>query len=94
MRVRWTSLAIGDLSHAHDYVSEGSPAAAARLIGRIEVAVATLARHPHLGRAGRVEGTREFAVAGTPYVVIYCLEDRSLAVLAVVHGARKWPDPH
>src|SRR5437764_1785820 len=45
------------------------PAAAPRVIERIRTAVERLQEFPFLGRPGRVEGTRELVIAGTPYIV-------------------------
>jgi toxin ParE1/3/4 len=51
-----------------------------------------LATFPERGRQGRIEGTRELVVAGTPFVVAYRIRSREMEVLAIVHGARRWPD--
>ena len=55
-------------------------------------AVEQLVDHPHLGRPGRVEGTREFVIAGTPFIVVYRVVNNRLRILSVIHGARRWPD--
>ena len=47
---------------------------------------------PYLGRAGRVTGTRELVMSRTPYIVAYRIHADVLEVLAVVHGARRWPE--
>ena len=71
MRVVWTRRAIVNLHQAREYIRQDNPAAAARMGGRIEQAAVALARFPESGRAGKVEGTRELIVTGTPYLVIY-----------------------
>lgn len=43
--------------------------------------------HP---REGRVAGSIELAVLGTPFVVGYQIKGNEVWVLAVMHGARKW----
>jgi len=50
-----------------------------------------LARHPAMGRAGRVPGTRELVVSGTPYVIPYRVRGEVLEVLRVFRAARQWP---
>jgi toxin ParE1/3/4 len=62
------------------------------LVTRIVEAIETLCDHPHLGRPGRVAGTRELVIAETPYVVPYRVVDDGVEILAVIHGARRWPD--
>jgi len=47
---------------------------------------------PMLGRAGRVEGTRELVVLRTPYVIAYRFLADEVTLLHVFHGARLWPD--
>jgi toxin ParE1/3/4 len=45
-----------------------------------------------LGRAGRVEGTRELAVLRTPYVIAYRFVANEVTLLHIFHGARLWPE--
>lgn len=91
MRVRWTRLALADLAAARDYIAREAPEAAARVVDRIEGAVRNLERHPALGRPGRVDGTRELVVPGTPFIVPYRVHGDSVEILALLHAARRWP---
>ena len=50
--------------------------------------IAVLAEHQGSGRAGRVEGTREWVLAGTPYIVVYRMSSGAIEVLRVLHGAQ------
>ena len=43
------------------------------------------------GRPGRIAGSRELVVAGTPYVIPYRLRIDWLEIIAVFHGGQKWP---
>lgn len=54
-------------------------------------AVERLAARPNLGRPGRVAGTRELVIPGTPYVIPYRLRGDGLEIIAVFHGRQKWP---
>lgn len=92
MRVVWTRPAARDLEAIGDFVAKDNPAAAATLVARLMDAARRLADHPESGRAGRVAGTRELVVAGTPFVVPYRVREGRVEVLAVFHGARRWPD--
>jgi toxin ParE1/3/4 len=91
VKLRWTRLAIKDLDRAHEYVAEDNPSAANHLIDRIEEAVRVLRQHPTAGRNGRLKGTRELVVTGTPFVIPYRVRRNAVEILAVIHGARKWP---
>lgn len=91
MRVRWLRTALANLDAEARYISRDSPAAAARIVSKIEKAVQTLKKHPSMGRAGRVSGTRELVVPGTPYIVPYRVRDEAIEVLRVFHDARRWP---
>jgi toxin ParE1/3/4 len=92
VKLRWTRLAIKDLDRAHAYMAEDNPAAANHLIDRIEKAVQVLRQHPAAGRKGRLTGTRELVVIGTPFVIPYRVRSNTIEILAVIHGARKWHD--
>ena len=91
MKLRWTDGAVENLQSAYAYLEAENSRAAGDMVDRIVSAVETLGRFPQLGRAGRVEGTRELVVTGTPFVVGYRVNRDFVQILAVLHGARKWP---
>jgi toxin ParE1/3/4 len=91
VKLRWTNGAVEDLQSAHDYLEAENPRAAWDAVARIMSAVERLQQFPHMGRLGRVEGSRELVVTGTPFVVGYRLKGEYVQVLAVLHAARKWP---
>lgn len=92
MRITWLRSSLSDLAAIELYVERDNPAAARAVKRRVVEAVAHLGRQPDLGRAGRVAGTRELVVSGTPYIVAYTVLAAEIVVLAVIHGARKWPE--
>jgi toxin ParE1/3/4 len=92
MTLHWTRLALEDLDHAYQYIVKQNPAAACRVIERIEAGLRALSNHPHIGRAGRVAGTLELVVAGTPFVIPYRIKQQRIELLAVIHAAHRWPD--
>jgi len=93
MRPVWTPSAIGDLASVRAYIAEHDPAAAQRIVRRIVDSVETaLPQSPEMGRPGRVPGTRELVITGTPFIVPYRLRGETIQVLRVYHGARRWPE--
>lgn len=90
-RLVWLEDAVDDIGDVVDYVRADNPDAAARLAGRIRMAVAGLADMPGIGRTGRVPATRELVIAGTAYVVVYRDAGDRVEIIAVRHGARRWP---
>ncbi|MFI5088676.1 MAG: type II toxin-antitoxin system RelE/ParE family toxin [Terriglobales bacterium] len=91
LRVRWLRTALANLEAHAQYIARDNPAAARRVVAAIERAVAQVADYPALGRPGRVEGTRELVVHGTPYIVPYRVLGQTVQILRVFHAARKWP---
>ena len=91
MRTKWLRAALQNLDAEAEYIARDSPAAAARTVSAIAKAVQQLEAYPALGRPGRVTGTRELVVAGTPYIVPYRVRHDIVEVLRVFHGARRWP---
>jgi len=84
----WTQPALRQLAEAREYIAIDNPTAARAQIGKIELTVNRLKAFPMVGHAGMLPGTREFAVPGTPYTVVYRLLDNRLRILAILHGAR------
>lgn len=92
MNVVWTRPALRALEAIGDYIGADNPKAAEQTIRRILERVDELGMHPHTGRPGRIAGTREVVVTGTPFVVPYRVRNEAVEVLSVFHGARKWPE--
>lgn len=91
MKVEWLPEAEGNRASQLAYIAERNPRAAVDMGDAILAAVARLADYPGSGRPGRVQGTRELVVTGTPYVVVYRVEPSAVTILRVLHGARRWP---
>lgn len=91
MTIVWSPRAIEHLAHLRAYIAHDNPTAAQRMGGPLIDAVERLAELPNLGRPGRVAGTRELVVPGTPSVIPYRLRGDRLEVIAVFHGRQKWP---
>ncbi|MDP1634170.1 MAG: type II toxin-antitoxin system RelE/ParE family toxin [Gallionellaceae bacterium] len=90
--VFWLKEALADLRGIHAYIARDNPAAAGRVIKNIRESVDILKEHPGIGRAGRLEGTRELVIRQYPYIVAYRSIDPAVHILAVVHTSRLWPE--
>jgi toxin ParE1/3/4 len=82
---------LANLEAEAEYIAQNNPAAASRMVATIADAVQRLSQHPSLGRAGRVPGTRELVIAGTPYIIPYRVRFGEVQVLRVFHARRRWP---
>ncbi len=92
MRIGWHPNALDDIRGIEAFIEWDNPPAAQAMETRIRAVVEILAEHPNLGRPGRVSGTRELIVAGTPYLVAYAVLGDEVRILAVLHTAQKWPE--
>jgi toxin ParE1/3/4 len=89
----WSPEAIADLVALRAYIEQDDPAAAQRVALHIIHNIETLLpESPEMGRPGRVPGTRELVIPRTPFVVPYRLVAKTIHVLRIFHGARKWPE--
>ena len=91
MRLRWTTPAANDLYNIAQRVQEGSPSAATTVATALYDGCDSLRKFPHLGRKGRIEGTRELVFSGLPYIVVYRIRDQVVEVARIYHGAQDWP---
>jgi toxin ParE1/3/4 len=87
----WSTAASEQLAELHEYISESSVLAADRQVTILVGAINILAGFPEIGRIGRRRGTRELVVSDTPYVVAYRIKKSIIEILAVLHGAQRWP---
>ncbi len=51
---------------------------------------AALADFPRRGRPGRVGGTRELVIVGTPFIVVYRIRD-AVEIVGFLHARQQWP---
>jgi toxin ParE1/3/4 len=91
MRVRWTTEAADDLKRICDYIAESRPESAQRVAQSVVERIGALETFPHLGRPGRVQGTREVVFPPLPFVAIYEVREEQTIVLRILHGAQQWP---
>ncbi len=91
MRVEWLPEAQRSLTAQLEWIAERHPWAALDVGDAIHAAVGRLSNYPAMAPSGRVPGTRELAVVGTPYIVVYCIEPSAVVILRVLHGAQRWP---
>jgi toxin ParE1/3/4 len=92
VKVEWSPQALNDLKEIYGRIAPDNPKAARGLHARILSCVSLLLTSPYMGRPGRVAGTREMVVAGTPYIVPYRIAQDRLQILRVYHGSRQWPE--
>lgn len=90
MELNWTPGALRDLDDAGDYIAQDNFQAAKEMAQSVQDAVKYLEIHPALGRPGRLHGTRELVVSGTPFIVVYRVRLDVIQILRVLHHARKW----
>jgi toxin ParE1/3/4 len=92
VKIVWTEPARQDLRQVFIYIAKDSPKAAAKVLSLIKERTVLLQDNPLLGRTGRVDGTRELVITGSPYILPYRLKENQIQILAVFHSARQWPE--
>jgi len=92
VKLVWSAFALSDRDGIFTHIVAENPRAAIALDERIAAAAHRLVEFPESGRPGRVAGTRELVIVGTPYVAAYAVTESSIRILRILHGAQKWPD--
>jgi len=92
LNVSFTPQAREDLAAIRDWIAEDDERAADRVVARIVQTAMMFGQFPMLGRAGLVDGTREFSVVGLPYLIVYRIASKvEVDVLTVLHTRRRYP---
>ena len=90
MKICWAAAAEQDRAEILEFIAQDNSRAAVVMDERFAAAVARLADHPLLGRAGLVPGTRELTPHES-YRLVYEVQGDAVWILALVHTARMWP---
>ncbi|MFL0693755.1 type II toxin-antitoxin system RelE/ParE family toxin [Rhizobium sp. TH135] len=92
MNVKFSPQAKADLIAIHAYIADQDALAAARILSRLRQVTDTLGHFPTLGRPGAISETREFAVPGLPYTVVYrVVSTAELDIVTILHQRRLYP---
>ncbi len=88
----WKPRADDDRHAIARHIAQDNPVAAVELVDLLLAQARLLDDSPRMGRAGRVDGTREL-VAHPHYVIVYQLigKPQQAVVLRVLHTAQQWP---
>jgi toxin ParE1/3/4 len=92
VKVVWSAFALSDRDGIFTHIEADNPTAALVVDERISAAARRLRDFPESGRPGRVAGTRELILTGTPYIAAYLITGEIVRILRVLHGAQQWPD--
>ncbi|HVB84177.1 MAG TPA: type II toxin-antitoxin system RelE/ParE family toxin [Rhodanobacteraceae bacterium] len=84
MQLRYESKAEQDLLAVVDFGIDNDLPDPVGFVRELRQRIVTLATQPNSGRAGRLPGTREWPLAGTPYLVVYKVSAASIDVLRVL----------
>lgn len=87
--VTWTSHALAQLRHLHDYISSDSPLYAKRVVENVVKKVQILNEAPRLGRIVpelNDHNVRELSIYS--YRIIYDISSTQAQILAVIHKRR------
>jgi len=91
MQVKWLRKALLNLDREAAHIARENPKSATEFVTHLRQSASVLSMHPHVGRQGRVPGTRELVIAQLPYILPYRVRENRIEILRVFHTARKWP---
>jgi toxin ParE1/3/4 len=90
--VRYLDIVEKDLAAIYEFHDDPlKNNAGLKMLLEIDRLLSRLESFPSSGRIGRVNGTRELVLIGTPYIAVYRIEGDQVIVLAVKHAAQEWP---
>jgi toxin ParE1/3/4 len=92
VRLEWSRFALADRDAIFDYIEGDNPRAAVAVDDRIRIRIGSLLEFPESGRPGRIAGTRELVIAGTPYIAAYIIIGDTIRILRILHSTQLWPE--
>lgn len=71
-----------------DYLKERQPEFRHPTMRKVNDKIRGLKAAPHIGRPGRVEGTREILFPPLPYIAVYHVNAQSIEIWRIYHAAQ------
>jgi len=92
-KCKWTDKALEDLLIIQEFIAQDNPKASVDITKKIVLTVVEqLSKFQNIGKAGRVNGTRELIIPNTSYIGVYWVKSNNVEVLRILHTSMKWPD--
>ncbi len=88
MRIRWAPPAVKDMQAISDYLKEHHSLYRQPTMRKLYEKIRALKETPHLGRPGRISGTREILFSPMPYVAVYRVREQAIEVWRIWHTAQ------
>ena len=92
MPIVWLPVAVQDVLQIRTFIAEQDPRSAQKVASRIDQAISHLGQMPNIGRQGRIFGTRELPISGTPFLAIYRVREGRVEILRILHGRQPLPE--
>jgi toxin ParE1/3/4 len=92
-RVIWAPSALEDVDSIAAFIARDSVDRAALFVTRLFEAAERIASHPEAGRViPELNSNDRREIYAGPYRLMYKVEGNDVWIVAVVHGARDWPN--
>jgi len=91
MEIKFLKKALKNLDDEINFIAKENPIEAKKVFLEIKNTIQLLKNNPELGRAGRVNGTRELIIQKTHYIIPYRVKNSQIEILRVFHTSRKLP---
>jgi addiction module RelE/StbE family toxin len=91
--IRYLSTAQRDLVEIFEYIKKDRPGAAAGLLDKLDMSIATLAANPELGVVPKDERLKRLGyrvLVVDKYLVFYVVKPKTVQIRRVIHGARRY----
>ena len=92
MKVIWSEQARREWAEQYRFYFSRNPDAARRMRAAVMGGARRLHDYPKMGRPGRVEGSRELVIVGTPFLLVYDENPVRVEILHLYHGRQDWQD--
>jgi len=90
MKLVWSDIALARINGIYDYIQAEQPAAATRVVKRLQQAGEMIAKFPQSGRPLRRKSAFIYAVPKTRYLIVYKQDSDTITIATVLHGSENW----